>query len=254
MMRCVLVMLCAAALSQGRGALASDLGDSFPLTTAATEETEPASDWWQTSLQEVSDRRLPAERRFYISGMLGPSFASFTDRALDTNDSILAAGGSLGCAFERARGRLRVEAEGIGRDTYFGSGSNLNPDAGLFAYNNWSVMGNIWRDLTLTDRLGVYGGGGLGAGGYRYAVGSRTFNRVYADESGSAFAWQVGGGILYEITDRLTFDAGYRYYHVDTIVAPLTVPPLSFSKPTDFASNELMFTLRFYEPFRGWTR
>lgn len=27
-----------------------------------------------------------------------------------------------------------------------------------------------------------------------------------------AFAWQAGGGLIYEVTDRLTLNVGYRYF------------------------------------------
>ena len=61
-------------------------------------------------------------------------------------------------------------------------------------------------------------------------------------------AWQVGGGLLWEITERLTFDVGYRYFQIDTIDQMAAV------EPNQFNASELMFTLRLYEPFRRWTR
>ncbi len=189
------------------------------------------------------------DRRFYISGMLGPSFANLSARSIDTSDDLFAAGGSIGMSFERARGRLRIETEAVGRDTYFGE---VAGPQGRLAFSNWSVTENIWRDFMLTDRLGIYGGGGLGAGGYRYAVGNiQTGARLYG-EPGTALAWQVGGGLTFEITDRLTFDVGYRYFHIDTINARNSSG--AFVTPTDFSASELMFSLRFFEPFRAWVR
>jgi hypothetical protein len=49
------------------------------------------------------------------------------------------------------------------------------------------------------------------------------------------------------VTHRLTFDVGYRYFHIDTITQP-------GAEPNQFSASELMFTLRLYEPFRNWGR
>lgn len=46
-------------------------------------------------------------------------------------------------------------------------------------------------------------------------------------------------------SDRLTFDIGYRYYQIDSILIQDIVP-------AQFAASELMFGLRLYEPFRRW--
>ncbi len=54
--------------------------------------------------------------------------------------------------------------------------------------------------MTLTDSFGVYGGGGVGAGGYTYGAdvnGNRGF-----DDPAAAFAWQAGGGVIWEVTER----------------------------------------------------
>jgi opacity protein-like surface antigen len=190
-----------------------------------------------------------APRRFYVSGMIGPSFASVTSPAaaeLASEDTLFAAGGAIGVAFERPRGWLRLELEGMGRNTYDAPFTvEPTPEDATLLTNNWSVMQNAWRDLMLTDRFGVYGGGGIGAGGY--ILGERFEDEtVYADPAAN-FAWQFGGGLLWEVSDRLTFDVGYRYFHINTITQPGTLP-------NQFSASELMFTLRFYEPFRNRRR
>lgn len=99
-----------------------------------------------------------------------------------------------------------------------------------------------------TDRFGIYAGGGLGGGGYK--LGEQTIatgDTIYADAKG-AFAWQVGAGLIYELTDRLTVDVSYRYYELDTIQQS------SFVTPNQFSSSEVMVGLRLYEPFRHWRK
>lgn len=250
-MRGVLICgVCAAVLAGGTwGARADGLGTEVDLTTFGAAPQEPASVWDELPVQHVARRLGTSERRFYLSGMIGPSFANVSNpnsAAFASDDTLFNAGGALGVAFERRRGRLRLELEGMGRDTYDAPFSST-PAPGDYTIltNNWSVMTNLWRDLMLTERFGIYGGGGIGAGGY--ILGERLDGITdYAPPAGN-FAWQFGGGLLWEVTDRLTFDVGYRYFHIDTI-RQVNVAP------NQFAASELMFTLRLYEPFRNWRR
>jgi hypothetical protein len=45
----------------------------------------------------------------------------------------------------------------------------------------------------------------------------------------------------------MTFDVGYRYFQIDAMTLPLR-PPVQHQ----LSASELVFTLRFYEPFRRW--
>jgi opacity protein-like surface antigen len=229
-------------------ARATALDGEIDLTTFGEPQSQQASVWGDDSpIQEVASRFGGANRRFYLSAMIGPSFSNIevTSPVLpgvlnNVEDNLFAAGGALGVAIDRRRGQLRLELEGMGRDTFTaadGSGGTA------YVRSNWSVMGNLWRDFMLTDRFGAYGGGGLGAGGYQPGDTSHGFYNA-----NSAFAWQFGGGLIYEITERLTFDVGYRYFQIDK--ADLTPAPIPVQ--SQFSASELMFTLRFYEPFRGW--
>jgi opacity protein-like surface antigen len=244
-----------AAFVAGMGAARAATFDGqgeIDLTTFGAQQPQQTSVWGDESpIQQVASRFGGANRRFYMSAMIGPSFSQVENwnssipgsQVLD--DNLFAAGGALGVALDRRRGQLRLEIEGMGRDTFV----STTPLGGtIYARSNWSVMGNAWRDFMLTDRFGAYGGGGLGAGGYQpgeYLVG--PFPARYYDAN-SAFAWQFGGGLIYEITHRLTFDVGYRYFQIDK--ADLTPAPIPVQ--SQFSASELMFTLRLYEPFRGW--
>lgn len=229
---------------------ADELGPPLDLTSFDTTAPAAMTAWDDSALQSVAWRPGQGTRRIYLSGMIGPSFASVTSPAepsLRSDDTLFNAGGAVGIAFERRRGWLRLELEGMGRDTYFAPFNDAPTEANYTVLtNNWSVMQNVWRDVMLTNRFGIYGGGGIGAGGY--ILGEQVDEeRLYAPP-GSSFAWQFGGGLLWEITDRLTFDVGYRYFSLDTI------QQASFVFPNRFSASELMFTLRLYEPFRNWRR
>ncbi|NBP88751.1 MAG: hypothetical protein EBU59_09670, partial [Planctomycetia bacterium] len=102
-------------------------------------------------------------RRFYITGLWGPSFANLNSPstpALDNSATVFTAGIAAGMSFERQRGRLRVEVEGLGRD-YYQSAYAASPGNSAVMVNNWSVTANAWRDFMFTERFGLYGGGGI---------------------------------------------------------------------------------------------
>jgi len=206
-------------------------------------------------------------RRFYITGIIGASFGALQSGGFNTvgdfpntgrsTDSLLTAGGAVGMAFNRANGLLRLEVEGRGRDALQGQTNSFRPPSPSYFYSvravdGWSVMANAWRDLYLTERLGFYGGGGIGAGGYRLTV-SDTVVSGYGHVGG--FAWQVGTGTTYQITDRMTIDLGYRFFDTVSGRLPLTdgvsegFPAGSYL--SNFYASELLLSVRIYEPFSG---
>lgn len=234
----------------GSAAPAADEGQPIDLMSFGATLGLASAGVDDLALEEVAWRPGKPQRRIYLSGMIGPSFASVdspVDSSLLSDDTLFNAGGALGIAFERQRGRLRLEIEGMGRDTYFTTFNDAPSDPNFtILTNNWSVMQNVWRDVMITERLGIYGGGGIGAAGY--ILGEQFNDEVRYAPPGSGFAWQFGGGLLWEVTHRLTFDVGYRYFSIDTI------QQASFVWPNHFEASELMFNLRLYEPFRAWNR
>lgn len=239
---------------------AGEFGSPIDLTAFDTPPAGQVSVWDDVAVEPVGLRAVAADgpaRRFYLTGMLGPSFQSLAvgdgSESVTTHDAPLAAGVAVGVAFERANGRLRIETEGMGRGTSFGEVGTIGPvTLGLQTASNWSVMENVWRDVMLTERLGLYGGGGIGVGGYRFGLGLRTptGSITFYDPAAAAFAWQAGGGVIYEITERLTFDISYRYFQIDSIAY---ADPSSGASST-FGASEVMFGLRLYEPLRRWHR
>ena len=210
----------------------------------------------------ASDR---PSRRFYITGIIGASFATLESGGVNTagdfpntgraTDSLLTAGGAVGMAFDRANGLLRLEVEGRGRDALQGQTNSFKPPTPTFFYSvravdGWSVMANAWRDVYLTKRLGFYGGGGIGAGGYRLTVDDGLVSG-YGHVGG--FAWQAGTGATYQITDRMTIDLGYRFFETVSDGLPLTengaggLPAGSYL--SNFYASELLLSVRIYEPF-----
>lgn len=243
----------AAALVYGGVATqAKEFTDEIDLTSFGQETDQASREDVSLDLpiHEVVHRIGSVPRRFYLTGMIGPSFANLmnADPMLESTGSLFNAGGAVGMAFERQRGQLRLEVEGMGRSN-FREPYTVDPAPGeeQLLFNNWSVMQNVWRDLMITSRFGAYGGGGIGGGGYTLGQRSPSRGTSFYNPK-SAFAWQAGGGIFWDATDRLTFDVGYRYYQINAITQEQSAPP------DQFAASEVMFSLRFYEPFRNWRR
>ena len=116
----------------------------------------------------------------------------------------------------------------------------------VVAVENWSVLANVWRDFTVTEKFGCYGGVGIGSGGI---TSFGEIARVPATDSitSSVFAWQAGGGLLYELTNQVTFDFSYRWYQVNNLSGP------NFGTNNDFrfVASHAMFSLRMFEPLRS---
>ena len=203
-------------------------------------------------IENVSCSTRPNCRRFYITGLWGVSAATLDNltptRGFDTSANIFTAGIAGGVSLERERGRLRLEAEWLQRDFYRGA-INATPGASLVTSKNWSVLANAWRDFMVTEKFGCYGGGGIGGGGIT-SFGEISRVPVTDSFTSSAFAWQAGGGLLYELTDQVTFDISYRWYQVNNLSGP------NFGTNNDFrfAASQVMFSLRMFEPLRSLLR
>ena len=204
-------------------------------------------------IENVSCSTKPNCRRFYITGLWGPSAAT-VDRvgpnAFNTSATIFTAGIAGGVSLERERGRLRLETEWLQRDFYRKDLAGFIPE-NIVATENWSVLANVWRDFMITERVGCYGGGGIGGGGLTQGAGDPVPDPDFTYTS-SAFAWQAGGGLLYEVTDQVTFDVSYRWYQVNGLTG---TGPNGFPQDTvRYGASQIMFSLRMFEPLRSLLR
>jgi len=216
-------------------------------------------------LRDISTEDWLASQRFYLSGIVGASFANLSSGGLNTasnvqntgsfNGDMFTGGGAAGIAIDRPSGLLRWEVEGRGRALMSGeTNSAFLPFVyGVRVADGWSVMSNVWRDYYFSQRLGVYGGGGIGGGGYRLTADD-TFVSGY--NHASAFAWQVGTGATYQVGRNTTLDLGYRFFDLGTASTPLSLPggTPAGSYTSVFTASELLLTVRIYEPFAGLRR
>jgi opacity protein-like surface antigen len=196
--------------------------------------------------------------RPYVGGIVGVSFATLDDDSPATpavsNESVFTAGGTIGVAFDRPMGALRLEFEGRGRDQM--TASESDPGIGsvtVRATDIWSAMVNVWRDYRPYENIGIYAGGGIGSGGYRSTISGTGLASLYTgNDPVTNFAWQAGGGVFYEVSPRMTLDLGYRFFAIDESTATAEFAGFPFDYRERYSASELLLTVRIYEPFRGW--
>jgi len=203
--------------------------------------------------------------RFYLAGITGASFATLTaTESPSATGPLFTSGGAAGFAFEMLDRAWRLEAEGRARDPIADTAvldSDLSTST-LTGSGGWSAMVNLWRDYDVTERLTAYAGGGIGGGGYQFSVDQQYPVQdvtVTGANTVGGFAWQVGGGLAFALTDRITLDLGYRFFELasgsataEVAQSGLPVPDSTATFNAGFSASELFFAIRIYEPFRRW--
>lgn len=209
-------------------------------------------------------RRCAAEGcqpAFYVAGIIGPSFGTLTNATVPAvSESLFTAGGAIGVDLNPAVAGWRFDFEARYRDPLGETAAIGGLPVAVRAEQLWSTLVNAYRDIELTERLDLYLNAGIGAGGYQtsYAGSDATFNVEVAGNRGlTSFAWQAGTGLAWEITPRLTFDIGYRFFEVaggsTTVTAAQSGTVLSTTDiASAFSASEVLFSLRIAEPFRRW--
>jgi hypothetical protein len=121
----------------------------------------------------------------------------------------------------------------------------------------WTFMPNLWLDVPLhppiawifgripvLEPLKLYAGAGLGLS----ATELDTTDHVSQGKNSEyLFGWQAGTGLAYELTQRVTLMAGYRY--VDLGQPKVTLRQLGSEDPfgnftMDLAAHEFNFGVR----------
>lgn len=203
--------------------------------------------------------------RFYVAGVVGASFATLTAAgAPSSNDPLFTSGGIAGMSFQMLDRAWRVEVEGRARNpisdtTTLADGISTST---LTGSGGWSAMVNLWRDYEITDSLTTYVGAGIGGGGYQFSVNQQYPVQdvtVTGANTVGGFAWQVGGGLAFAMTDRITLDLGYRFFELasgsttaEAVSGGLPLPDGTATFNSGFSASELFFAIRIYEPFRQW--
>ena len=226
--------------------------------TVAPEDDDAPLTPLPPTMNIAREMSVPPARRFYLTSIVGGSFLVVSPN--NTPSAALTGGGALGLALERSNGRIRLEAEGRYRgpidQTYLGFNQNFSPrhpnPVGIMEGKNfggWSVLANVWRDFRFTDHFDLYGGGGIGATGYESSFQqiSGPIPEPATSRYNTEFAWQAGVGCIWNVNERFAVDASYRLFGTGW-----TFTRENFA--VGFPRNEILISLRVYEPFRGLLR
>lgn len=96
------------------------------------------------------------------------------------------------------------------------------------------VMGNGYLDLRVTKNIRPYLSAGAGIASYDIEV-------LGDKETGSNFAWSVGGGLGVRLTRNVTADAGIRYVDLGKVELNNGERELSFDTVETYAGVRFMF-------------
>lgn len=173
----------------------------------------------------------------YVSGFGGITFLSDADlyqSGFGSSTFAYDAGAGFGASagYRWAMG-LRAEFELSYRsndvDTIDGV-SVSGVDTSSLAY-----MGNLWYDFDTGSDFIPYLGAGVGAATVTLDLGPSDF-------SDTVFAWQIGGGLGYQITPGLVLFADYRWLAtVDAVIIEAS-PDVKL----EYNSHNIMFGVRFH--------
>jgi opacity protein-like surface antigen len=200
----------------------------------------------------------------YISGTVQASSIDMDTGGLNTAgphvnfsndvDDTYALGGALGVSQDHGRFRTRGEIEGMWYDDNedLRTGSFPGPPGpAAFFYNTnvdsqWSVMANVWADLYINEYAAWYLGGGAGGAGGRLETNDTV---VAGSSSDQDFAYQVGTGMLINVSDNAELDLGYRFVdlgELETNISQIAggIPAGKFK--ADREAHNFAVTLRYY--------
>ncbi len=189
-----------------------------------------------TSVQAADLYEPAATQGWYVSLFGGASFLqefdiTYTDSGTagmsDTGtDAGFIVGGAVGMEINPNM-RAEVEVSYFKNDVdklsypYFSQVFSASGDV-----SSVNLMANVWFDIDMGGGFTPYIGGGAGVGFVDASAAFPDPPNNYDEYSGSdvGFAFQVGGGVQYGLTETIGLDLGYRYRGVMDVTLPSGYP------------------------------
>ncbi len=125
-------------------------------------------------------------------------------------------------------------------DTHTVGGTPTSAANSFGATSAWTAMANLYAAYDL-GAFGAFGGGGIGVARVTFDNHGVTAAPGVMDDESDGFAWQVSGGIDFDLTSNLTLEAMVRYQEI------LDVELVSATGPTSsvgVSSTHLMLGAR----------
>ncbi|MET0599873.1 MAG: outer membrane beta-barrel protein [Mesorhizobium sp.] len=179
--------------------------------------------------QPVEAPIVEVEPNWYIAARLGAAFPLDTDWSLlggavnvsNEYDTGWVGGLAVGTQFDVGGFRPRAEIEvGYMRSDIDRHVIDGVPIAGPDAVGHTGVLYGLvngYLDFG-PGPLKPYVGAGLGIGHAEFQdQGVDSLGGTFMDDSGTGFAWQIGGGLSYSFNAQATVELGYRYFNVEDV-------------------------------------
>ncbi|MCZ6509256.1 MAG: outer membrane beta-barrel protein [Alphaproteobacteria bacterium] len=179
----------------------------------------------------------------YLSGAVGAhrtADSNVSGGSLDVEaetDSGLA--GLVGLGLQLGATNWRVELEGGYRE------SDIDNISGVGATGDvdvLSIMGNVFYDISLTQKLDFYLGGGLGLADVDLS-NAGTFGTATIDDNDMGWAWQLGAGAAFALNERLKLTLDYRFLNIEDLDYPTS--PAIGELDVEYRDHAIFVGLRF---------
>ena len=151
----------------------------------------------------------------YVSVFGGASFPenvktniSSLDYSVDLKTGYLL-GGAIGMNItEMIRGEVELSHSSWKADSFVRTGGKSDSGSVAGSINSTYVLANVWVDINNDTAFTPYAGGGAGVG---WADGNAKFSGGGYGNGEAGFAFQLGVGLKYDLTENIGLDLGYRY-------------------------------------------
>jgi len=169
------------------------------------------------------------QRRWYTGIRGGAAFTQDTEfRTLGTKvknsykDPAYYVGGFVGYNFSTygvpgLRGELELAYTSASINSQTLGGTKFTGGAAFGDVNTWLGLASLYYDFGQGGPFRPYLGGGLGFGNSKLSGQGVSPTGVLLSDSGTGFAWHVGGGINIDLATATELEIGYRYLEVDGV-------------------------------------
>lgn len=203
--------------------------------TAALSTPATAQDWYA---------QLNAGAN--VSGELdvAASIVDGSDTYSDSGSFDLDKGLFLAGAFGRDSGRVRVEGEALftksDLEEVILTDGTTDYELGEVNVSQAALMLNVLVDFDTGGRFTPYLGAGLGFGATRLEAPD-----LDEDEVKTGLAWQVKAGLAVALSERATFDLGYRYLSGPEFDVEYNEPGFGYELSAEPTSHAVTAGIRF---------
>ncbi|MBU1042024.1 MAG: porin family protein [Proteobacteria bacterium] len=156
-------------------------------------------------------------------------------------------GGAIGYNFVGMGLPLRAEAEYLYHDQFKYNATNGTAATSTGTFTSkidiHTVFANFYYDIKTSTAFTPYVGAGLGVAWINQKIDSTFPGGTSGNYDTTNFAWNLGAGVGYSLTDNIVVDLGYRYSNFGD-AKKYESGTLTF-QPKDLTSHEALLGLRY---------